>query len=423
MENSASFHQYEVPPSSPISDVLNLCMETDQCFDIDEIVGTSNATPIDDDSGFANDLESIIQGNQEHVFNHGSPDNLFNHIIADENAEISHPIEDSEFGAIVENFMIQGQENDAPGDEIVIPDDIFNGWLLGDNLDDLTIEGGQDDHSVIPSDFSNDGIDEERSENENTADYDIAKPLSVWPPQPVPYSCSFCQVLRVIVHSNGTYTSKLEIHGRVGIICHGILEMRHDDVSENPIVLQQMIDFSLRSTEDVKHYLTQYCEERKEAGYVMSQDPLSTYYSAICVGLDSDESAYTSEDNGTFLAATGLGTRPASEGNVIQFPPTSLSAQRARTGKLKLCDLVEYFHLPIEAAAKRLAICPTAIKKICRRNGLRRWPHRKIKSIERKLHKLEGNLRNKNVQDIPGVRAKIVKLAQDRDRLIYGMTK
>lgn len=52
--------------------------------------------------------------------------------------------------------------------------------------------------------------------------------------------------------------------------------------------------------------------------------------------------------------------------------------QRERTGKLTLGDLRNYFHLPIEEAAKRLRLCPTVVKKICRRYGLLRWPHRKV---------------------------------------------
>ena len=52
--------------------------------------------------------------------------------------------------------------------------------------------------------------------------------------------------------------------------------------------------------------------------------------------------------------------------------------QRERTGKLKMSDLAQFFHLPINAAAKELGICPTVLKKICRRNGMRRWPHRKV---------------------------------------------
>eukprot|EP00741_Cyanophora_paradoxa_P025678 tig00000388_g24781.t2 len=41
------------------------------------------------------------------------------------------------------------------------------------------------------------------------------------------------------------------------------------------------------------------------------------------------------------------------------------------------------FHLPINEASKRLGICVTLLKKLCRRHGLSRWPYRKLKSLER----------------------------------------
>lgn len=53
--------------------------------------------------------------------------------------------------------------------------------------------------------------------------------------------------------------------------------------------------------------------------------------------------------------------------------------QRERTGKLTLRDLAGYFHLPLEIAAEKLNLCPTVIKRICRRDGLKRWPHRKVR--------------------------------------------
>nr|ABD96880.1 hypothetical protein [Tarenaya spinosa] len=61
--------------------------------------------------------------------------------------------------------------------------------------------------------------------------------------------------------------------------------------------------------------------------------------------------------------------------------------QRERTGRLTLKDIGKYFHLPVEEAARIMKVCPTVVKKICRRGGLARWPHRKIRSIERKISK------------------------------------
>lgn len=38
----------------------------------------------------------------------------------------------------------------------------------------------------------------------------------------------------------------------------------------------------------------------------------------------------------------------------------------------------QFFHLPIVEASKALKIGTTSLKKICRKHGLARWPHRKV---------------------------------------------
>jgi len=55
-------------------------------------------------------------------------------------------------------------------------------------------------------------------------------------------------------------------------------------------------------------------------------------------------------------------------------------------------ELAKYFHLPINQVAKELGVCATILKKICRRNGIPRWPHRKIKSLNKMQANLEANL-------------------------------
>jgi len=54
-------------------------------------------------------------------------------------------------------------------------------------------------------------------------------------------------------------------------------------------------------------------------------------------------------------------------------------------------ELASYFHLPMKEATKKLAICPTVLKKICRMHGISRWPHRKLRSLEKKIITLEAS--------------------------------
>jgi len=61
-------------------------------------------------------------------------------------------------------------------------------------------------------------------------------------------------------------------------------------------------------------------------------------------------------------------------------------------------ELSKYFHLPINQVAKELGVCATILKKLCRRNGIPRWPHRKIKSLDKMIANLNMNL-EKNPQE------------------------
>jgi len=45
---------------------------------------------------------------------------------------------------------------------------------------------------------------------------------------------------------------------------------------------------------------------------------------------------------------------------------------------IDLDELRTYFRLPEKETAKRLGICLTSLKKVCRHNGIFRWPYRKV---------------------------------------------
>jgi hypothetical protein len=72
----------------------------------------------------------------------------------------------------------------------------------------------------------------------------------------------------------------------------------------------------------------------------------------------------------------------------------SMSADLTATTTITFEQLTKYFHLPINDVAKELGICATMLKKICRKNGIPRWPHRKIKSLNKMIENLEASLQN-----------------------------
>ncbi|KAG5176510.1 RWP-RK domain-containing protein [Tribonema minus] len=47
------------------------------------------------------------------------------------------------------------------------------------------------------------------------------------------------------------------------------------------------------------------------------------------------------------------------------------------------------FHLPIVDAAHKLGMCVTALKKICRQHGIKRWPFRQVQSLQKTIESLQ----------------------------------
>lgn len=58
------------------------------------------------------------------------------------------------------------------------------------------------------------------------------------------------------------------------------------------------------------------------------------------------------------------------------------SETRASIKMLSREAISEYFYMPITQAAKELNIGLTLLKKRCREVGIRRWPHRKLTSLQ-----------------------------------------
>jgi len=49
-----------------------------------------------------------------------------------------------------------------------------------------------------------------------------------------------------------------------------------------------------------------------------------------------------------------------------------------KTASLTIEDVMPLFPIPIREAARRLGICTTLLKQLCRRLGIHRWPQRKV---------------------------------------------
>lgn len=61
--------------------------------------------------------------------------------------------------------------------------------------------------------------------------------------------------------------------------------------------------------------------------------------------------------------------------------------------KLQLKDLQSQFGVGLKEAAARLGICPTTLKRACRRHGIQRWPRRALQKVNQALDEMERRQR------------------------------
>ena len=98
-------------------------------------------------------------------------------------------------------------------------------------------------------------------------------------------------------------------------------------------------------------------------------------------------------------------------GHAVEF----VGAGMAMTQK----DLQRQFHLPLHTVAKRFGICTTALKKLCRRFGIAKWPHRQLRGIDKKIAALKAEL-NYSTVDKESARQYLAKLEEEKAKLSQG---
>ncbi|XP_021739437.1 uncharacterized protein LOC110705812 [Chenopodium quinoa] len=206
--------------------------------------------------------------------------------------------------------------------------------------------------------------------------------------------CAFCLVLRIIRFTNGTYTTRLDIHGNVGSIYHAFYFNDGVPLSGDHMGNNQFLDFSTRSFEDIREYLKGYIGNHRQNGYILLQEPISLFYEALSVGFDWINFGV----GGSFVGGessnpSGMEMNDSEEDNQplpLIYSRTELSIQRERVKNMTLQDFAIYFDRTINDASVELRLCATVIKKKLRSFEIDRWPYRKVKSLQGKLTNLIG---------------------------------
>ncbi|RLM97630.1 hypothetical protein BBO99_00004942 [Phytophthora kernoviae] len=100
------------------------------------------------------------------------------------------------------------------------------------------------------------------------------------------------------------------------------------------------------------------------------------------------------------LSAISLVESPATtiSRSDVQQPAQSPSKKRVRalpnaSKSITLDMLRPHFEKPLAEVAAIFGICMTLMKKICRKNGVPRWPHRQIRGLRKSIWSIEKALR------------------------------
>lgn len=78
---------------------------------------------------------------------------------------------------------------------------------------------------------------------------------------------------------------------------------------------------------------------------------------------------------------------------------------------IELEKLKEHFHEPMADVARKFGVCTTFFKRICRTYGIKRWPFRKLQSIDKKIQQMSAG------DQSPQTSSKLSQLQSAREHL------
>mmetsp|Transcript_3624 Transcript_3624/g.8651 ORF Transcript_3624/g.8651 Transcript_3624/m.8651 type:complete len:218 (+) Transcript_3624:878-1531(+) len=81
--------------------------------------------------------------------------------------------------------------------------------------------------------------------------------------------------------------------------------------------------------------------------------------------------------------------------------------------------VARFFQLPIQQAAEELKVGETWLKQKCREHGIKRWPYRKVKSLERSIEKVQSSIAScTDLSQIAEMQSNLAKLRHSYDAIM-----
>ncbi|EQC39667.1 hypothetical protein SDRG_03096 [Saprolegnia diclina VS20] len=81
-------------------------------------------------------------------------------------------------------------------------------------------------------------------------------------------------------------------------------------------------------------------------------------------------------------------------------------------------DLKQWFHVPMKEAALHFGVQITSLKKMCRRNGIKRWPHRQVRSLSRAIDSIMSAMGTASPKEKQELEQMALELRQKRQSVI-----
>lgn len=139
---------------------------------------------------------------------------------------------------------------------------------------------------------------------------------------------------------------------------------------------------------------------------------------------DDDEASTDSDSDASQSKRLRHESSPAASPKLTSSRKAALSAvsrpNMTASHSITLEMLRPHFEEPLAQVAKTFGICVTLLKKICRKHGLSRWPHRQITglrksiaSMEHAIGYFEGERRDAYAQQLRKQKTKLALLLED----------
>lgn len=125
-------------------------------------------------------------------------------------------------------------------------------------------------------------------------------------------------------------------------------------------------------------------------------------------------------DHAMFMGDQSMFLPHSSPTNILKhlLPPVTARHPSVNVKDLTLNELRPHFNKPMAVVAKELGVCITLMKKICRRNGLIRWPHRRIRSLVNRITSLQVIAGNSTGAEKKRFQSQIVALREELSAVI-----